>query len=179
VIVLPIAVALTIAPALSPVASWFRRRRHLERPAVVLALLTGLAMVTGLIAIATISVVEQFDELRAAVSRAVDDIARQLEGEPFRLSAARADELESSLADAWREASAAAAGVQTVRNRRGRRSGRCDALLRPADGAALWAHPAALPPMCGPRSIAPAGGRGMSSADSSAAPPRSRRSTQS
>jgi predicted PurR-regulated permease PerM len=114
VIVLPIAVALTIAPALSPVASWFRRRRHLERPAVVLALLTGLAMVTGLIAIATISVVEQFDELRAAVSRAVDDIARQLEGEPFRLSAARADELESSLADAWREASGyAAAGVQT------------------------------------------------------------------
>ena len=29
VIVLPIAVALTIAPALSPVAAWFRRRRHL------------------------------------------------------------------------------------------------------------------------------------------------------
>lgn len=114
VIVLPIAVALTIAPALSPLAGWFRRRRHLERPAVVLALLTGLALVIGLIAIATISVVEQFDDLRAAVSRAVDDIARELEGEPIGLSAARADELESSLADAWREASGyAAAGVQT------------------------------------------------------------------
>jgi predicted PurR-regulated permease PerM len=114
VIVLPIAVALTIAPALSPVASWFRRRRHLERPAVALALLTGLAMVCGLVAIATVSVVEQFDELRSAVSRAVDDIAGQLEGEPLRLSAARTDELQSALGDAWREASGhAAAGVQT------------------------------------------------------------------
>ena len=114
VIVLPVAIALTIAPALSPVASWFRGRRHLERPAAALALLTGLALVIGLVAIATVSVVEQFDELRSAVSRAVDDIAGQLEGEPLRLSAARTDELESSLGDAWREASGyAAAGVQT------------------------------------------------------------------
>lgn len=113
-IVLPVAVALTIAPALSPVASWFRGRRHLERPAAALALLTGLAMVIGLVAIATISVVQQFDELRAAVSRAVDDIAVQLRGEPFGLSAVRTEELESSLGDAWREASGyAAAGVQT------------------------------------------------------------------
>ena len=72
VIVLPIAVALTLAPALSPVASWFRRRRHLERPAVALALLTGLAAVAALVAVATVSVVEQFDELRAAVSQAVE-----------------------------------------------------------------------------------------------------------
>jgi predicted PurR-regulated permease PerM len=114
VIVLPIAVALTIAPALSPVVSWFRGRRHLERPAVALALLTGLALVVGLVAIATISVIEQFDELRSAVSSAVNDIAGQLQGEPFRLSSARTDELESSLGDAWREVSGhAAAGVQT------------------------------------------------------------------
>ena len=114
VIVLPIAVALTIAPALSPLASWFRRRRHLERPAAALALLTGLAVVLGLVAVATISVVEQFDELRAAVSSAVEDIAGQLQGEPIELSGARTDELESSLGDAWREASGyAAAGVQT------------------------------------------------------------------
>jgi predicted PurR-regulated permease PerM len=114
VVVLPIAVALTIAPALSPVAAWFRGRRHLERPAAALALLTGLAMVAGLVAIVTISVVEQFDEVRSAVSRAVDDIAGQLQGEPFGLSAVRTDELESSLGDAWREASGyAAAGVQT------------------------------------------------------------------
>jgi putative heme transporter len=114
VIVLPVLVALTIAPALSPVASWFRGRRHLERPAAALTLLTGLALVCGLVAIATVSVVEQFDELRDAVSRAVDDITGQLEGEPVRLSATRTEDLESSLTDAWREASGyAAAGVQT------------------------------------------------------------------
>jgi predicted PurR-regulated permease PerM len=114
VIVLPVAVALTLAPALSPLASWFRRRRHLERPAVVLALLTGLAAVAALVAVATVSVVEQFDELRAAVSQAVEDIAGQLQDEPFRLSATRTEDLESSLGDAWREASGyAAAGVQT------------------------------------------------------------------
>ena len=66
VIVLPIAVALTIAPALSPLAASFRRRRHLERPAAALALLTGLSVVLGVVAVATMSVVEQFDELRAA-----------------------------------------------------------------------------------------------------------------
>ncbi len=114
VIVLPIAVALTIAPALSPLAAWFRRRRHLERPAAALALLTGLAVVLGLVTVATISVVEQFDELRSAVSQGVDDLAGQLQDEPIELSGARTDELESSLGDAWREASGyAAAGVQT------------------------------------------------------------------
>jgi predicted PurR-regulated permease PerM len=114
VIVLPIAVALTIAPTLSPLASWFRRRWHLEQAAAALALLTGIATVGGLAAIATVSVVEQFDELRAAVSLAVDNMVGQLEGEPLRLSAARTEELQASLADAWREVSGyAAAGVQT------------------------------------------------------------------
>ena len=47
VIVLPVAVALTLAPALSPLASWFRSR-HLARPAAALTLLTGLATVVAL-----------------------------------------------------------------------------------------------------------------------------------
>ena len=63
----------------------------------------------GLVALATISVVEQSDEIRSAVSRAVDDIAGQLQREPIRLSPARTDELESSLGEAWREASGYAA----------------------------------------------------------------------
>ena len=50
VIVLPVMVALTIAPALTPVARLLRSFR-LERPAAGLALLTGLAVVAGLIAI--------------------------------------------------------------------------------------------------------------------------------
>jgi putative heme transporter len=112
VIVLPIMVALTIAPALEPVAQRFRRHR-LERPAAALALLTGLAVVAGLIAIVTTSVLAQWDELVDSVSRAVDDITDRLEGEPFNLSLDRAENFRASLSESWQEASGyAATGVQ-------------------------------------------------------------------
>jgi putative heme transporter len=113
VIVLPIMVALTIAPALEPVAQRFRRRRRLERPAAALALLAGLAVVAGLIAIVTASVLAQWDELADSVSRAVDDITDRLEGEPFNLSLDRTENFRASLSESWREASSyAATGVQ-------------------------------------------------------------------
>jgi putative heme transporter len=113
VIVLPVAVALTIAPAVSPVATWFRGRRLLNRPAAALALLSALAVVAVLVAIVAISVVEQFDELVASVRRAVDDLAAQLEGEPFNLSVERTEDLRSPLEESWQEASGyAASGVQ-------------------------------------------------------------------
>ena len=112
VIVLPIMVALTIAPALTPLADRFRSAR-LGRPAAALALLTGLAVVAGLIAIVTTSVLAQWDELADAVSRAVDDITDRLEGEPFNLSLDRTEDFRTSLSDSWREASTyAASGVQ-------------------------------------------------------------------
>jgi predicted PurR-regulated permease PerM len=112
VIVLPIMVALTIAPALAPVAGWLRRTR-LNRPAAALALLAGLAVVAGLIAIVTTSVLAQYDELADSVSRAVNDITDRLEGEPFNLSLDRTADFQSSLAESWREASGyAASGVQ-------------------------------------------------------------------
>jgi putative heme transporter len=112
VIVLPVMVALTIAPALTPLAGRLRSLR-LERPAAALALLTGLAVVAGLIAIVTTSVLAQYDELADSVSRAVDDITDRLEGEPFNLSLDRTEDLQSSLADSWSQASGyAASGVQ-------------------------------------------------------------------
>jgi predicted PurR-regulated permease PerM len=112
VIVLPVMLAITIAPALEPVAARLRRSR-LERPAAGLALLAGLAVVAGLIAIVTTSVLAQWDELVDSVSRAVDEITDRLEGEPFNLSLDRTEDFQSSLADSWQEASGyAASGVQ-------------------------------------------------------------------
>lgn len=112
VIVLPIMVALTIAPALTPLAGMLRRR--LGRPAAALALLVGLAVLAGLIAIVTTSVLTQYEELVDSVSRAVDDITKRLEGEPFNLSLDGTQDVQSFLADSWGEASGyAAAGVQT------------------------------------------------------------------
>jgi putative heme transporter len=110
VIVLPTMLALTIAPALSPLARVIRRR--LGRPAAALALLVGLVVVAGLIAIVTSSVAAQYDQLVDSVSRAVVDITDRLEREPFNLSLTRTADLQTSLADSWREASGyAAAGV--------------------------------------------------------------------
>ncbi len=111
VIVLPTMIALTIAPALAPVAGLVRRR--LERPAAAVALVLGLAIVAGLISIVTTSVLAQYDDLADSVSRAVDDITDRLEGEPFNLSLDRSADLQSSLSESWREASGyAASGIQ-------------------------------------------------------------------
>jgi predicted PurR-regulated permease PerM len=112
VIVLPVMIALTIAPALTPIERAVRRTR-LERPAAGLALLAGIAVVAGLIAIVTTSVLAQYDELADSVSRAVDDITDRLEGEPFNLSLERTADFRSTLGESWQEASGyAASGVQ-------------------------------------------------------------------
>jgi len=103
VIVLPVMLALTIAPVLSPLARLLRRR--LGRPAAAVALIVGLTVVAGLIAVVTTSVLAQYDELVDSVSRAVRDITDWLEGEPFNLSLDRAGDLQSSVADSLGEAS--------------------------------------------------------------------------
>ncbi len=111
VIVLPVMFALTIAPALTPVAGMLRRR--LGRPAAAVALLFGLAVVAGLIALVAISVLAQYDELVDSLTEAVDDIVEILEGEPFNLSLEGTEDIRSSLADFSDEAFGyAVAGVQ-------------------------------------------------------------------
>ena len=169
VIVLPVAVALTLRRP-CPRSPRGSAAAGTSSAAVALALLTGLATVVALVAIATVSVVEQFDELRAAVSQAVDDIAGQLQDEPFRpRGASRRPRV--LLGDAWREASGyAAAGVQTGA---GIVAGlawpsRCSTsscATVPRSGPRSCAGAA---PTSGPRSTVPAGARGTCSAASSA-----------
>jgi putative heme transporter len=100
VIVLPAMIALTIAPALTPVTARLRRRR-LRRPAAALALLLGLAVVAGLVTIVTASVVAQYDELAESVRSAIDEVADRLEDEPFNVSLDRVTDWESSVRDSW------------------------------------------------------------------------------
>jgi putative heme transporter len=112
VVVVPAMVAVTIAPALTPLAAQLRRLR-LERPAAAIALLAGLGLVAGLVAIVTTSVLAQYDDLRDSVARAVEDITNWLEGEPFNLSFSRAEGVESSLIQSWDQVSGyLASGVQ-------------------------------------------------------------------
>jgi putative heme transporter len=111
VIVLPVMFALTIAPALTPVSGMLRRR--LGRPAAAVALLFGLAVVAGLIALVALSVLAQYDELAESLTEAVDDIVDILEDEPFNLSLEGSEDLTSSLQGFGDEAFGyAVAGVQ-------------------------------------------------------------------
>lgn len=103
VIVMPVMVALTFAPALSPVAA--RLRRRLGRSAAAVALTVGLVALAGLLALVTVSVVSQYDELVGSLRQAADDLTGQLAAEPFNLSLNQTGDLQSSLAGSWRDAS--------------------------------------------------------------------------
>jgi predicted PurR-regulated permease PerM len=105
VIVLPTVVALTLAPALMPLVRFLRRRLGLRRPAAALALMAGIAVVAGLLALVTTSITSQYDELADSVARGVEDITTWLAGEPFNLSVNRTQDLDSYLGDAWNQAS--------------------------------------------------------------------------
>jgi len=113
VIVLPALVALTISPALTPVAAQFRRLK-LHRPAAAIALGLGIVVVLGLIALVTTAVARDWGQLRAAVEQGVDDLIDWLEGDPFNVSFDRLQDLDSSLGDAWGQASSyLVAGLST------------------------------------------------------------------
>jgi putative heme transporter len=102
VIVLPAIVAVTIAPALTPLAERLRRA-GLVRGAAAGALVIGLILLAALIAIVTASVVQEYDELVASVRQGLDDLTRRLENGRFDVSLDQ--DLDSSVRAAWRETS--------------------------------------------------------------------------
>ncbi len=104
VIVLPAIIALTIAPALTPLASGLRRL-GLGRAASGIALAVGVLAVVGLISIVSVSVAHEYDELAATVRRGLDDLTTWLEGPPLNLSLEGNRSLSESLRDVWGEAS--------------------------------------------------------------------------
>lgn len=104
VIVLPSVIAVTIAPALTPVADWLRAR-GLRRAAPGLALAIGLLAVAALVTVVATSVVAQWEELVEAARDGVRRVIDVLEGEPFNVSVTERDELDASLGDAWSTAS--------------------------------------------------------------------------
>lgn len=79
VIVLPSVVALTLAPALTPLVARLRRS-GLARPAPGIALVVAILGVASLIAVVAASVVAEWDELVRAVRRGVREAVALIEG---------------------------------------------------------------------------------------------------
>ena len=104
VIVLPAIVALTIAPALTPLADGLRKR-GLGRAAPALALAVGLLVVAGLVSLVTVSVAQEYDELADAVRQGLDDLVDWLEGPPLNLALEGDQDLGDAIGGAWDEAS--------------------------------------------------------------------------
>ena len=104
VIVLPAIIALTLAPALTPLVGWLRRL-GLGRAAPVVGLVVGILVLVGLISIITISVAQEYDELATAVQQGVDDLTGWLQDGPLNLSFGADQDLGASLESAWGEAS--------------------------------------------------------------------------
>lgn len=104
VIVLPVIIALTIAPALTPVADGLRRL-GLSRAAPGIALAFGITVIAGLVSVVTVSVVQEYDQLAEAVRDGFDDLTEWLEGPPLDLSLGREQSLGQSVGEAWSEAS--------------------------------------------------------------------------
>jgi putative heme transporter len=102
VIVLPAIVALTIAPALTPLADRLRRA-GLGRAAPATALVLGLVAVAGLVAVVTASLVQEYDELVVSVRAGLEDLTDWLEGDPLNVSLER--DLDGSVRSAWRQGS--------------------------------------------------------------------------
>ncbi len=104
VIVLPAIIAVTVSPALTPLAGWLRRL-GLGRAAPGIALAVGILVLAGLVSIVSVSVAQEYDELAAAVSKGLDDVTSWLEGGPLDLNLEGDRDLGSSLGDVWGDAS--------------------------------------------------------------------------
>ena len=102
VIVLPAIVALTIAPALTPLEGRLRRA-GLGRAAPGMALVVGIVVIAALVAIVTASVVQEYDELVTSVRQGLDDLTDRLERDPFNVSLER--DLDASVRGVWSETS--------------------------------------------------------------------------
>jgi putative heme transporter len=88
VVILPVAIAVLLVRALSPVATWLRRRLKPGLAALV-AVLGFVLILGGVVTAVGTSLVGEFDELGSAITQGIDDFQRWLvEDGPFNLSEA-------------------------------------------------------------------------------------------
>jgi predicted PurR-regulated permease PerM len=88
-VLVPVAVALLLAAFLQPLVAWLRRHHVPRGLATVIAMLTGLAFVAGLVTFVTFAVLDSLPELSNRVSLSLDQLHTWLRTGPLHLGDAR------------------------------------------------------------------------------------------
>lgn len=87
VVVVPVALALLLTALLGPVVNWMSRRRVPRAVATLVVVLSGLALVGGLLAFVIQAFVAGYSDLRSEVLRSFGQIRGWLQHAPFGLTA--------------------------------------------------------------------------------------------
>jgi predicted PurR-regulated permease PerM len=85
IVVIPLAVAMLLAALLAPLAGWLRRHGWPRVPAVLVALLTGLVVVGGLVTFIAVSVASDWQELGSRLTQGIDQTHGWLVHGPLHL----------------------------------------------------------------------------------------------
>lgn len=85
IVVIPLILALFPAAVLAPVVAWLRKRRVPNAPAALLAMLLGLLLIGGVIAVIAPSVSAQVEDFGKSVQQGIDSIESFLQSGPFGL----------------------------------------------------------------------------------------------
>ena len=97
VVVVPVAVALLLAGLLGPVVDWLARHRVRRGLATTVVLISGLALIGGLLTFVVQAFVTGLPDLRAQVGDSIQQIRRVLADPPFGLRPVNLDNLLDSV----------------------------------------------------------------------------------
>ncbi|MGH4015718.1 MAG: AI-2E family transporter [Pseudonocardiaceae bacterium] len=100
VVVVPVAVALLLTALLGPVVTWMSERRVPRGLATTVVMVSGLALISGLLAFVIQAFVSGLPDLRAQVADSVQQIRGWLADPPFGLPPVNAENLLNSVGQA-------------------------------------------------------------------------------
>lgn len=117
-VVIPVLLALVLAAAISPLVSFLRRKGLPSLLATWIALISLVALLSGILALVVSAVVNQWDDLKEQALDGFDELQASLQGLPFEITPEQIQSVQDSLSGLLQSSavsSGAIAGVsQTV-----------------------------------------------------------------
>lgn len=96
-VVIPVLIALVLAAAISPLVTYLRRRGLPSMVATWIALLTLVALLSGIVWLVVRAVVNQWDELRDQALDGFDELQVYLQGLPFEITEEQIRSVQESI----------------------------------------------------------------------------------